>query len=207
MAETQVVNVHGDQVGSVSLNDKVFAAPVNEVVVHEVASAYLANRRQGTASTKTRGETRGGGAKPWRQKGTGRARAGSTRSPIWRGGGTVFGPNPRDYRVAVSKKKRQRALRSVLSAALSEGSLLVVDSIECAEPKTRIVARFLDGLGIKGKVLLVLAEPKRDVYLATRNLARARAVPAGSLNALDVLAADSIVVEQAAIEKIERKLL
>jgi len=207
MAEVNVVNANGEQVGSVSLSDEVFAARPNEALVHEVATAYLANRRQGTASTKTRREVRGGGAKPWRQKGTGRARAGTIRSPLWRGGGTTFGPKPRSFRSAVSKKKRRQALRSALSAALSTGDLLVVDSVECNEPKTRLVAELLSGLGIESKALIVLAEPSRELYLATRNLAKARAVPVDSLNVLDVLTADSVVIEQTAIEQLERRLL
>jgi len=206
MAEVKVVNVGGEEVGTVSLKDEVFAAPVNEVLVHEVVTAYHANRRQGTASTKTRSEARGGGAKPWRQKGTGRARAGTIRSPIWRGGGIVFGPKPRDYRMAVPKRKRQQALKSALSASLSAGSLLVVDSIECAEPKTRIVARMLNDLGVERKALIIIAEPNREMYLATRNLASARAVPVSSLNALDVLGAESVVIERQAIEELERRL-
>jgi len=206
MADVEVVNGGGEQVGTVSLSDKVFAVPANEPLVHEVATGYLANRRQGTASTKTRAQSRGGGAKPWRQKGTGRARAGTIRSPIWRGGGTVFGPRPRDYHEAISKRKRRQALRSVLSATLADGDLVVVDQIECSEAKTRIIARLLDGLGIAQKTLLVVAEPTREVYLATRNLAQARAVPVDSLNALDVLNAGKVVIERSAIEKLERRL-
>ena len=206
MVEVKVVNVGGEEVGTVSLKDEVFAAPVNEALVHEVVTGYHANRRQGTASTKTRSEARGGGAKPWRQKGTGRARAGTIRSPIWRGGGIVFGPKPRDYRMAVPKRKRQQALKSALSASLSAGSLLVVDSIECAEPKTRIVARMLNDLGVERKALIIIAEPNREMYLATRNLASARAVPVSSLNALDVLGAESVVIERQAIEELERRL-
>ncbi len=206
MAEVKVVNVGGEEVGTVTLKDEVFAVPANEALVHEVVVGYQANRRQGTASTKTRAEKSGGGAKPWRQKGTGRARAGSNRSPIWRGGGAAFGPKPRDYRTAVPKRKRQQALKSVLSASLSAGSLLVVDEIECAEPKTRLVAQMLNDLGVERKALIVITEPNREIYLATRNLASTRAVPVSSLNALDVLDAENVVIERQAIEKLERRL-
>ena len=206
MAEVKVVNVGGEEVGTVTLKDEVFAVPANEALVHEVVVGYQANRRQGTASTKTRAETSGGGAKPWRQKGTGRARAGSIRSPIWRGGGAAFGPKPRDYRTSVPKRKRQQALKSVLSASLSAGSLLVVDEIECAEPKTRLVAQMLNDLGVERKALIIITEPNREIYLATRNLASARAVPVSSLNALDVLDAENVVIERQAIEKLERRL-
>ena len=206
MAEVKVVNVGGEEVGTVSLKDEVFAAPVNEALVHEVVVGYQANRRQGTASTKTRSEASGGGTKPWREKGTGRARAGTIRSPIWRGGGIVFGPKPRDYRKAVPKRKRQQALKSALSASLSAGSLLVVDAIECTEPKTRVIARILNDLGAERKTLIIITEPNREIYLATRNLATARAVPVSSLNALDVLGAEHIVIERQAIEKLERRL-
>jgi len=206
MAELKVVNASGEQVGTVSLKDEVFAAPANEELVHEVVTGYHANHRQGTASTKTRSEKRGTGAKPWRQKGTGRARAGTIRSPIWRGGGIVFGPKPRDYRTAVPKRKRQQALKSALSVSLSAGKLLVVDSIECTEPKTRIIARMLNDLGVERKVLIVIAEPNREIYLAARNLASARTVPVGSLNALDVLGAENVVIERQAIDKLQRRL-
>lgn len=206
MAETKVVNTGGEQVGTVALSDKVFGAPANQSLVHEVVTAYLANRRQGTASTKTRSECRGGGAKPWRQKGTGRARAGTIRSPIWRGGGIVFGPKPRDYRIEVPKNKRREALRSVISEAFTESNLVVVDAVKCSEPKTKLIVEMLASMGVSGKTLVVMAEPSSEVYLSTRNLAKVRAVTVDSLNALDVISADKVVIEQTAVEKLERRL-
>jgi large subunit ribosomal protein L4 len=206
MAEAKVVNTGGEQVGTVALSDKVFGAPVNGSLVHEVVTAYLANRRQGTASTKTRGECRGGGVKPWRQKGTGRARAGSIRSPIWRGGGIVFGPKPRDYRIDVPKNKRREALRSAISEAFTTSNLVVVEAIKFNAPKTKLIVEMLAGIGVSGKTLVVVAEPSSEVYLASRNLAKVRAVAVDSLNALDVIAADKVVIEQTAVEKLERRL-
>src|SRR5690606_18727326 len=158
-----VYNTKGEQVGDIELRDDIFGVEANEALVHQAVVRYLANQRQGTASTKTRGEVSGGGRKPWRQKGTGRARHGSIRSPIWVGGGTVFGPKPRDYRQAMPKKARRAALRSALSSKVAAGEFLVLDELQLAQPKTRQVVELLNNLNAKGSsALLVTADLDRN---------------------------------------------
>ncbi len=205
--EANVYNVQGESVGDVQLNEKVFGAGVRPDVMSDVARALMAGKRQGTASTKGRSDVRGGGAKPWRQKGTGRARAGTSRSPIWEGGGVTFGPHPRDYSHRVPKKVRRLALKSALSAKVDAGELTVLDELNCAEPRTKSIARVLETLPIgEGKVLIVLAEPDRNVILSGRNIPRLTIVLADNVNVLDLLAVDHVVILKEAVTRLESRL-
>ncbi len=207
MPTVELKNINGDKVEDMSLADAVFAAPQNEVVTREVLNAFLANQRQGTAKTKTRGEVSGGGRKPWKQKGTGRARQGSNRAPQWRGGAVIFGPVPRDYREKTNKKKRRAAFRAVLSSRVETGQLIVVDKLDfTSEPKTRRFVETLDKLGAEGRVLLVVAEPNDSLLRVAANVPYARVEVAGSISIYDLLTADSIVATREAIALLETTL-
>jgi large subunit ribosomal protein L4 len=186
----------------VKLDERAFGARFNGPLVHESVRAELNARRQGTAATKTRGEVRGGGAKPWRQKGTGRARAGSSRSPIWAGGGTVFGPQPRHYTFKVNRKERRAALRSALSVHADRGSIAVLDPTGFDEPSTRKAAELLGGWDGGGSVLVVLAEEQAQVALSFRNLARVSVLPAPNVGVADVIGAARLLVSEAALEQL-----
>lgn len=202
MAQATVIDVNGKSTGSRDLPQELFGGEINEAVMHQVVVAQLAAARSGTASTKTRSEVRGGGAKPWRQKGTGRARHGSARSPIWVGGGTVFGPKPRDYSMRVNKKMRKSALRSALADKANNEKVFVLDSFD--ETKTKAAAKCLKAAGIEGRVLVVLAsddEHSTNVDRAFRNLAGAAFSLHGALGTYDVLVADSVVFTSAAFER------
>lgn len=203
MPKVPVFNMEGQQVGEIDLNDKVFGSEVNEPLLHQAVVAYLANKRQGTASTKTRGEVRGGGRKPWRQKGTGRARHGSIRSPIWVGGGTVFGPKPRDYRQQLPKKMRRAAVRSALSAKVNAGDLIVLDELKVTEPKTRIMAKVLQKLQAADGALIVTAQ--KDVLLerSTRNIPGVSLLNAQDLNAYDVLRGRKLIITRDGVARVE----
>ena len=208
MPEAKLYNTQGETVGEVHLNDAVFGVAVRPDLISEVARALMASKRQGTASTKTRKDVRGGGAKPWRQKGTGRARAGSRRSPLWVGGGTIFGPHPRDYSYSVPKKVRRFALKSLLSAKVAEGKVLVLEEVDCAEPRTKNMVRLLSALlESEGNVLFVMHRPDRNVVLSGRNIPRLNVVLADNVNVLDLLRADDVVVLKEAVEKLETRLL
>jgi len=197
----------GEQVGDLELSETVFGAPVNEGLVHQAVVRYLANQRQGTASTKTRGEVSGGGRKPWRQKGTGRARQGSIRAPQWVGGGTVFGPKPRDYRQAMPKKARRAALRSALSSKVASGELLVLDELTFEEPKTKKMVEVLQNLKAAGaSALVVTGELDRNVILSARNIPGVGTTRAGDLNVYDVVAHARLIATKDAIAKIEEVL-
>ncbi len=186
--------------GAFALPADLFDGTVHEDVLHQAVKTFLGNQRQGTAKTKTRSFISGGNKKPWRQKGTGRARQGSIRSPLWRGGGTVFGPIPRDYRAGLPRKVRLLARRSALNARAREGSLLVVDPVRLAEPKTRELAGLLTKMGLADQKVLVLTNGmNRNLYLSGRNLPMARVMTFGDANAYDVLWADAVVVEQGAL--------
>lgn len=207
MPTLSMMNRSGQEVGSVELSDAVFAAEVQPVVVREVLNAYEANQRQGTHSTRTWGTVRGGGRKPWKQKGTGRARHGSTRSPIWRGGVVTFGPQPRDYTQKVNRKKRRAALRAVLTARQQEGRLIVVDELDFSDdPKTRRVVEMLDAVGAEGWVLLVTAKPNAALLRAAANIPYAAVMVAGELNVRNLLVSDSIVVTREGLSAIEEAL-
>jgi large subunit ribosomal protein L4 len=206
MAQARLLDSAGNDIGSVELNDAVFATEPREALIHEVAVRQSANLRQGTAKTKTRSEASGGGAKPWKQKGLGRARAGSIRSPLWRGGGTAFGPRPRDYHVNISKKKRCEALRGALSARAKEGKLVVIEPLQATEPKTKPFVAVFSRLAEDGGILLILGERVPNVLLSVRNVARVRAVEAEKVSLLDVLRAGTVMVEKTALDKLESRL-
>ncbi len=202
MATVSVLNMAGQEVGTLELNDAVFAAPVNEHLVHLAVVSQLANKRQGTQSAKTRSEVRGGGRKPWRQKGTGHARQGSIRAPQWTGGGVVFAPKPRDYSVKMNKKERRAALRSVLTAKLNENKFVVIDEIKFDEIKTKAAVEMLAAVNAS-KALVVTAEKDNNVVLATRNIEGVASATVNTINVYDILKHNTIVASKAAVEKIQ----
>ena len=202
MSTIKVVSMTGAEVGSVELNDAIFGIEPNMSVVHEVVKNHLANCRQGTQSALTRAEVSGGGRKPWRQKGTGRARQGSTRAPQWTHGGIVFAPKPRDYSYCLNKKAKRLALKSVLSAKATEQSVVVIDTIKMAAPKTKEFTAFLNAVGCNTKTLVVTAEVDQNVVKSGRNIAGCQVTFANLLNVYDVLHADKLVVDQASLAKI-----
>lgn len=207
MASAEVYQMDGSKVGPTDLNDAVFGVDPNGTLVHQVAKALLSNRRQGTASTKARAEVRGGGAKPFKQKGTGRARRGSTREPQLRGGGVVWGPHPRSYRQSISPTMRRQALCCVLSDRVRHDALCVLDALTVDKPKTKPFAEMVRKISLDGrKTLFVVAEVDSNVVLSARNLPKVRVRTASDLNALDVLDADRVVVVRDAIAKLEERL-
>jgi len=185
----------GSGAGEIDLPDSVFAAEVNEPLLHQVVKSYQANQRQGTAKTKGRGEVSGGGKKPWRQKGTGRARAGSNTSPVWARGGKAFGPSPRDYYTVIPRRLKRLALVSALSSRAGDGLVSVVDSIVCDAPKTKVIAKMLEAMNIVGKknLLILGSAGVNNVYLSSRNIRGLEIRPVAEINALDVLSAENIV--------------
>ena len=203
MSTVKVLNMAGAEVGTVELNDAIFGIEPNEAVVHAVVKNHLANCRQGTQSALTRAEVSGGGRKPWRQKGTGHARQGSTRAPQWTHGGIVFAPKPRSYRYVLNKKVRRLALKSVLSAKAAEGQLVVIDSIKQENIKTADFRKFLDAVKVDGKALVVTPAMDEVVVKSARNLPGVLTAPAAQLNVYDILNAKYLVVDQAALAKIE----
>ncbi len=207
MPVVPVFNMEGEQVGEITLRDDVFGLEPNVPLMHEAVRMHLANRRQGTHSTKTRGEVSGGGRKPWRQKGTGRARHGSIRSPLWRHGGVVFGPKPREYGFQMPGKARRHALRSALSAKVRDGELVVVDRLTLAEPKTRVMAGVLRNLKAGPKPLIVMAEKDPNVVLAARNLPGVRLLPADALSVYSVLDSHRLVMTREAVARLEEALV
>lgn len=206
MPKVAVHNSNGEQVAEIELNPAIFAAPINQAVMHEVVVAYLANQRRGTASTKTRGLVRGGGRKPWRQKGTGRARHGSIRSPIWVGGGVTFGPQPRDFTVRIPRKVRRTALRSALTTKLNNNELIVLDQLNLEEPKTMEIVKLLNNLDIKGKAVIVTAEPSPIIYKSARNIPLVSTGLAANINTYQVLNSGTLITTQEAIAKLEEVL-
>ncbi len=203
MSSIKVLNMAGAEVGTVELNDAVFGIEPNAVVVHEVVKNHLANCRQGTQSALTRAEVSGGGRKPWRQKGTGHARQGSTRSPQWTHGGIVFAPKPRDYSYVLNKKVKRLALKSVLSAKVAEGKLVVIDSIKMDAIKTADFRKFLDAIKVDGKAVVVTPAVDTVVVKSARNIPGVLTTPAVQLNVYDIINAQYLVVDQAALAKIE----
>ncbi len=202
MSTVSVYNMEGAVVGDVELSDAVFGVEINEHLVHQAVIAQLANKRQGTQSAKTRSEVSGGGKKPWRQKGTGRARQGSIRSPQWTGGGVVFAPKPRDYEIRLNKKEKRAALKSVLSSRVSEEKLYVIDAIKCDEIKTKTMIGMLKGLNIE-KALIVLKDNDKNVILSARNIPDVKTALTNTINVFDILKYDSVVIDKAALEVIE----
>ena len=200
--KTNVLDMTGKVVGEVELSEAVFGIEPNESVVHDVVKNHLANCRQGTQSALTRAEVSGGGKMPWRQKGSGRARQGSTRAPQWTHGGVVFAPKPRDYSYTLNKKVRRLALKSVLSAKAASENIVVIDSIKMENVKTKSFKAFLDAVKVEGKALVVTAEADRNVVLSARNLPGVNVAFANVINVYDVLNANKLVVDQTALAKI-----
>ena len=206
MPRVPVYNTAGEAVGEVELRDDVFGVEVNEPLMHSAVVMYLANQRVGTAFTRTRAEVRGGGRKPWRQKGTGLARHGSIRSPLWRKGGVAFGPRPRDHRIRMPRKARRNALKSALSAKVRANQLYVLDRLELEAPRTREVARILRNLRLTGRTLLVTAGVDPRVYKSSRNIQGVSTTPAPDLNAYQVLSHDRLVMTRDAVARVEEVL-
>jgi len=203
MPKVDVYDINGKKVSDVELNENVFGIEPNENVVHEVLLNYLANQRQGTQSTKTRAEVRGGGRKPWRQKGTGRARQGSIRAPQWIKGGIALGPKPRSYRYSVNKKERQLAIKSVLSSKVLENQLKVVDKLELSEIKTKSMVKAFADLKLEGKTLVILPEKNLNVEASTRNIKDAKAILANNINVYDLLKYTNLVLTLDTVKKLE----
>ena len=203
MSKTFVYDMSGKQVGEIELSAAVFGVEPNQAVVHDVVKNHLANCRQGTQSALTRAEVSGGGRKPWRQKGTGRARQGSTRAPQWTHGGIVFAPKPRDYSYTLNKKAKRLALKSALSAKAAENNIVVIDSIKMDSIKTKTFANFLNAVGAEKKPLVVTAEADQIVVKSGRNIPGCEVTFANLLNVYDIVNANKLVVDKAALQKIE----
>jgi large subunit ribosomal protein L4 len=206
MPQVPVYNLEGKQVDTIDLNDKIFAAPIKEVAIHQAAVRQLANRRQGNAATKTRAAVSGGGSKPWRQKGTGRARQGSTRAPQWRHGGIVFGPHPRDYSQDMPRKARRAAVRSLLTTKVTENRLRVLDQLQLDEGKTKRVVALLGALNVEGKAIISMGANDENTVRAARNIPGVKTMPAANLNALDLLDYDTLILTREGIDILERFL-
>ena len=203
MLKTNVYDMTGKLVGEIELSEAIFGIEPNESVVHDVVKNHLANCRQGTQSALTRAEVRGGGIKPWRQKGTGRARQGSIRAPQWTHGGVVFAPKPRDYSYTLNKKVKRLALKSVLSAKVASGDLIVVDEIKMDEPKTKTFKTFLNAVGAEKKAMVVTPEVNRNVILSSRKIPGCKTTFANLINVYDIVNSNKLVVDKAAVAKIE----
>ena len=202
MAKVSVYNMEGKEVGNMDLNDAVFGVEINEHLVHMAVVQQLANNRQGTQKAKTRSEVSGGGRKPWRQKGTGHARQGSTRSPQWAGGGTVFAPVPRDYSFKLNKKEKRAALKSVLTSKVQENKFIVVDELKLDEIKTKKFAEVMNNLKAD-KALVILGDMDTNVIKSAANIATVKTTQTSEMNVFDVLKYDTVVATKAAVEKIE----
>ena len=202
MANVSVYNMEGKEVGTMELNDAVFGVEVNEHLVHAVVVAQLANKRQGTQKAKTRSEVSGGGRKPWRQKGTGHARQGSTRAPQWTGGGVVFAPTPRDYTIKLNKKERRLALKSVLTAKVQENKFIVLDELKFDEIKTKKFQAVLDNLNVN-KAMVVLNDNDKNVVMSAKNIPNVITAQTNTINVYDVLKYNTVIATKAAVETIE----
>ena len=206
MATVALYNMEGAKTGSMEVSDAIFAAEVNNSVLHQVVVNYLANQRQGTQSTKTRTEVRGGGIKPWRQKGTGRARQGSIRAPQWVGGGVALGPKPRSYRSSINKKMKRLAIKSALSTKYAAYEIYVIEDLTVDEIKTAKIAALLKGLEVDKKALIVTAEADEKVYKSARNIKGVTPTHVGTLNTYDVLSNNVVILSKDAVAKIEEVL-
>ena len=202
MANVSVYNMEGKEVGKMDLNDAVFGVEINEHLVHMAVVQNLANKRQGTQKAKTRAEVSGGGRKPWRQKGTGHARQGSTRSPQWKGGGVVFAPVPRDYSFKLNKKEKRAALKSVLTSRVQDNKLIVLDELKFDEIKTKEFKKVMDNLNV-GKAMVVIGGQDENVILSARNLPTVNTAVAENINVYDILKGDTLVLTKDAVAKIE----
>ena len=203
MPKIDVYNMEGKKVSDVELNDNVFGIEPNEAIVHSVLVNYLANQRQGTQSTKTRSEVSGGGRKPWRQKGTGRARQGSIRAPHWVGGGIALGPKPRSYSYKLNKKEKRLAIKSCLSSKVIENELTVVDKIELKEIKTKEVAKMLNNLKLAGKTLILLPEKNEVIQKSARNIEGVKTLSVNTINAYDLVNYNNLVITLDTVKKLE----
>lgn len=202
MPKIKVVDMTGKELREIEISEKLFASDINETAVHQAVVNHLANRRQGTQSTKTRSEVRGGGRKPWRQKGTGSARQGSTRSPQWKGGGVVFAPKPRDYSYKLPKSLKKVALSSALTSKFNDGKMIVVDNISFDAPKTSKMVEFFDKLGAR-KPLVVTESVDKNVYLSARNIEKAAVTYADLINVYELLKHDNLVISESALKRVE----
>lgn len=202
MASVSVYNIEGKEVGTIDLNDAVFGVEVNEHLVHMAVVSQLANKRQGTQKAKTRSEVSGGGRKPWRQKGTGHARQGSTRSPQWTGGGVVFAPTPRDYTIRLNKKERRAALKSALTSKVQDGNLIVVDELKLDEIKTKAFKAVMDNLQVENG-LVVLADNDANIVMSARNLNKINTALTNTINVYDVMKAKKVVLTKDSAKKLE----
>ncbi len=202
MAKVSVLNMDGQEVDTIELSDDIFGVEVNEHLVHKAVLAHLANRRQGTQKAKTRSEVRGGGRKPWRQKGTGHARQGSTRSPQWTGGGVVFAPVPRDYSQKMNKKEKRLALKSALSSRVAEEKLIVIDELKMDEIKTKKLMGVLKNLGVE-KALLVLNDNDQNVILSARNIETVKTAQTNTINVFDILKYNTVILTKDAVKTVE----
>ena len=203
MPKVDVYNMQGKKVSDVELSEAVFGIEPNENVVHSALVNYLANQRQGTQSTKTRAEVRGGGRKPWRQKGTGRARQGSIRAPQWIKGGIALGPKPRSYSYRINKKEKQLAIKSILSAKVLDNELTVVDKLELKETKTKIMAKALTDLKVEGKALIILADKNENVSRSSRNIEGVKTIELNTINVFDLLNCNKLVLPLNTVKKLE----
>jgi large subunit ribosomal protein L4 len=206
MPKLEVLNMQGTPVGDINLSEKIFGIVPNTHVMHLAVKAQRANLRQGTSSTKTRSQVRGGGRKPWRQKGTGRARAGTIRSPIWRGGGIVFGPHPRDYTQKLPRKVKRLALCSALSSKVEARKIIVIDDITLPQIKTKEMAEFLQNLNVAAKTLIILEGANPNVLLSARNIQGVKTARADALNTLDILDSDTLIFSKTAVGRLEEVL-
>ena len=202
MAKVSVYNMEGKEVGTMDLNDSIFAVEINEHLVHMAVVQQLANNRQGTQKAKTRSEVSGGGRKPWRQKGTGHARQGSTRSPQWTGGGVVFAPTPRDYSFKLNKKEKRAALKSALTSVVQENKLIVVDELKLNEIKTKDFAKVLTNLNVE-KALVVLDSNDKNVVMSAKNIPTVKTALTNTINVYDILKYNTVVVTKAAVDQIQ----
>ena len=203
MPKVDVYDIKGKKVSDVELAESIFGIEPNEAIVHSVLVNYLANQRQGTQSTKTRAEVRGGGRKPWRQKGTGRARQGSIRAPQWVKGGIALGPKPRSYKYTVNKKERRLAIKSLLSSKVLEKELTVVDKLEIAEIKTKTMVKALADLKVEGKTLIVLPENNENVFMSARNIEGVKTIVLNNINVFDLLKYNNLILPLETVKKIE----
>lgn len=203
MPKVSVYNLLGEQVGEIDLKDDIFGAEINEHAMYEVVKNHLANKRQGTQSAKTRAEVRGGGRKPWRQKGTGRARQGSIRAPHWTGGGVVFAPKPRDYSYSVPKKVKRVALKSALSSKVLENEIIVLDELNLNEPKTKEMVKILENIKADKKALIVMDEKNENIIKSARNIPNVETTLVNTLNVYDILKYNSFIITKDAVRKVE----
>ena len=203
MPKVDVYDIKGKKVSDIELADSVFGIEPNENIVHAVLINYLANQRQGTQSTKTRAEVRGGGRKPWRQKGTGRARQGSIRAPQWIKGGIALGPKPRSYKYTVNKKERRLAIKSILSSKVLEKELTVVDKLELKEIKTKSMVKALEALKVEGKTLIIIPEGNKNVIMSARNIEGVKAIKANNINVFDLLKYNNLILPVDTVKKLE----